>query len=203
MGDDQYVVTGDAKSSPGEPGVGGPPLLTFGHGTASEDEMVALLWAADVHLVVDVRTAPGSRRHPHVARAHLERWLPAAGVDYRWEPDLGGFLRPAPDSPDLVWRHPAFRGYAAHMRTSAFVAAVDRVLAADAVQRTTVMCSEALWWRCHRRMIADFVALVRNVPVLHLMHDGRLVPHSPTEGVRVAENGTLAYDAGQLPLDPA
>ena len=84
-------------------------LLTVGHGTASQDELTALLRDAGVRLLVDVRTAPGSRRHPHVARAELERWLPEAGIAYRWERDLGGFRKPAPDSPDVVWREPMFR----------------------------------------------------------------------------------------------
>jgi uncharacterized protein (DUF488 family) len=176
-------------------------LLTFGHGTAGEDEIAGLLRGAGVDLVVDVRTAPGSRRHPQVARAELERWLPEVWIDYRWERDLGGFRKAARDSPDHFLRHAAFRGYAAHMRTPAFVAAVDRVLADAADRRTAVMCSEAPWWRCHRRMLADYVVLTRGVPVRHLMHDGRLVPHDPTKGVRRTAAGLLVYDAGQLPLD--
>jgi uncharacterized protein (DUF488 family) len=175
-------------------------LVTFGHGTAEQDDMLGVLHGAEVALVVDVRTAPGSRRNPHVARAELERWLPEAGIDYRWERDLGGFRKAPPDSPDHVWRHPVFRGYAAHMRTPAFAAGVDRVLADAADRATAVMCSEALWWRCHRRMLADYAVLVRGVPVLHLMHDGRLAPHQPTEGVRLTGDRLLVYDAGQLPL---
>ena len=175
--------------------------MTFGHGTASADEIVALLRGAGVRLLVDVRTAPGSRRNPHVARAELERWLPAAGIDYRWERELGGFRRPPRDSPDVAWREPMFRGYAAHMRTAAFAAAVDRVLAAATGRTATVMCSEAVWWRCHRRLLADYLALVRNVPVRHLMHDGRLAEHQPTDGARITRAGLLVYDFGQLPLD--
>jgi uncharacterized protein (DUF488 family) len=149
-------------------------------------------------VVVDVRTAPGSRRHPHVGRAVLARWLPAAGVAYRWEPDLGGFRRPPPDSPDVVWREPMFRGYAAWMRGPAFRAALDRVIAGSTDQTIAVMCAEAVWWRCHRRLIADAAVLLRGTPVLHLTHDGRLSPHEPTEGVRVREDGLLVYDAGTL-----
>jgi uncharacterized protein (DUF488 family) len=174
-------------------------LLTVGHGTASQPELTELLHGAEVELVVDVRTAPGSRRHPHVARAQLERWLPAAGLAYRWERDLGGFRRPPPDSPDVAWREPMFRGYAAWMREAPFAAALDRVLEAAAERRTAVMCSEAVWWRCHRRLVADAVVLLHEVPVRHLMHDGRLLAHEPTEGVRVREDGLLVYDAGALP----
>ena len=172
-------------------------LLTVGHGTASQNELTALLHGAGVRLLLDVRTAPGSRRHPHVARAALAEWLPAAGIDYRWEQDLGGFRKPPPDSPDVVWREPMFRGYAAWTRQEPFRAALERVLAAG--DGTVVMCSEAVWWRCHRRLIADVAVLLHDVPVLHLMHDGRLAPHQPTAGARVTPAG-LVYDAGALPL---
>jgi uncharacterized protein (DUF488 family) len=172
-------------------------LLTVGHGTASQDELTELLRGAGVTLLVDVRTAPGSKRHPHVARAALEQWLPAAGIDYRWERDLGGFRKPAPDSPDVVWREPMFRGYAGWMRQEPFRAALVRVVAAR--EGTVVMCSEAVWWRCHRRLLADAAMLLHGVPVRHLMHDGRTTAHVPTEGVRVAPDG-LVYDDGALPL---
>jgi uncharacterized protein (DUF488 family) len=172
-------------------------LLTVGHGTASQDELTELLRGAGVRLLVDVRTAPGSKRHPHVARAALEQWLPAAGIAYRWERDLGGFRKPAPDSPDVVWREPMFRGYAGWMRQEPFRAALDRVVAAG--EGTVVMCSEAVWWRCHRRLLADAAVLLHDVPVRHLMHDGRIPAHVPTPGVRVTPDG-LVYDDGALPL---
>ena len=173
-------------------------LLTVGHGTASQEALGALLSGAGVELVVDIRTAPGSRRHPHVARAELEQWLPAAGVAYEWSRDLGGFRRPPPDSPDVVWREPMFRGYAAWMRQEPFRAALGRVLGQAAARRTAVMCSEAVWWRCHRRLLADAVVLLHRKPVQHLMHDGRLVPHAPSDGVRVRSDDRLVYDAGTL-----
>lgn len=174
-------------------------LLTFGHGTASQDDIVALLRSAGVRALVDVRTAPGSRRHPHVARAELERWLPEAGIDYRWEQRLGGFRKVPADSPDVAWRNDAFRGYAAYTRDPRFRAAIDALLEVAATTRTTVMCSESLWWRCHRRLIADFVSLGRGVAVRHLMHDGRSVPHRLSAGVRLREDGLLVYDV----VDPA
>ena len=175
-------------------------LITFGHGTASEEEIAGLLLAAGTEAVVDVRTAPGSRRNPHVARAELERWLPARGIGYRWEKELGGFRRPPPDSPDVTWREDMFRGYAAHMRQPGFLAAAGELLEQADAERTAVMCSESVWWRCHRRMIADFVSIARGRPVRHLMHDGRLMPHRPSPGVRLTGDGLLVYDAGQSPL---
>jgi uncharacterized protein (DUF488 family) len=173
-------------------------LLTFGHGTASQPQIVDLLCGAGVELVVDVRTAPGSRRNPHVSRPELERWLPEHGLEYRWDKRLGGFRRPPRDSPDLFWRQEMFRGYAAHMRTPEFATAIDDLLGFDGAQ--AVMCSEAVWWRCHRRLIADFLVLARALPVEHVMHDGRVVAHEPTPAARVRDDGLLVYDDGQEPL---
>ncbi|MGV9392034.1 DUF488 domain-containing protein [Streptomyces olivaceus] len=171
-----------------------PHLVTFGHGTAGRSELAALLRDAGVAAVVDVRTAPGSRRDPDLLRERLARWLPEEGLGYRWERRLGGFRKPAPDSPDVVWRNTSFRGYAAHTRTPEFVAAMDELLAQEARERSAVMCGEAVWWRCHRRLIADFAVLARGTPVDHLMHDGRLTPHSPTPGARLRPDGLLVYD---------
>ena len=175
-------------------------LLTFGHGTASAERMTELLRGADVAVLVDVRTAPGSRRHPHVARAELERWLPEAGISSRWDKRLGGFRKADPDSPDIAWREDMFRGYAAHMRTDSFQAAMDEVLAEAGTDRTAVMCAESLWWRCHRRLLADFAVAARGVPVRHLLHDGRIEEHRLSPGLRRRDDGLLVYDAGQASL---
>jgi uncharacterized protein (DUF488 family) len=175
-------------------------LLTFGHGTATAELMTDLLRDACVAVLIDVRTAPGSRRHPHVARAELERWLPEAGICYRWDKRLGGFRKAAPDSPDTAWREDMFRGYAAHMRTGEFQAAMDEALALAASDRTVVMCAESLWWRCHRRLLADFAVAARGVPVRHLLHDGRIEEHRLSPGLRRRDDGLLVYDAGQASL---
>jgi uncharacterized protein (DUF488 family) len=171
-------------------------LITVGHGTLPEDEFVALLAGAGVQSLVDVRTAPGSRRHPHFMRQAMEQWVPDAGISYRWEPRLGGLRKPSPDSPNVALRHPGFRAYADHMATPEFVAAVGDVLVEATARPTTVMCAESLWWRCHRRLIADFATLVQGADVCHLMHDGRLAEHRPTEGVRREGEG-LVYDVGE------
>lgn len=191
-------------------------LLTFGHGTATQPQIIELLTGAKVEELVDIRTAPGSRHNPHVGRAELTRWLPEAGIGYRWEPRLGGFRRlaadveqsrrlaadgqhsrqTADDSPDTVWRNASFRAFAGYTRDPEFSIAVDDLLDGAARRRTTVMCSETVWWRCHRRIVADFVVVARNVRVEHLMHDGRLTPHTPTEGVRLRDDGLLVYDSG-------
>jgi len=181
---------------PAEPGT---RLFTVGHGTLSSHELAALVEGAGIESLVDVRTAPGSRRHPQFARAEMERWVPAAGVAYRWERALGGFRRPSPDSPNTALRHAGFRGYADYMRTAEFTEALEGVLQEAARRPVTVMCAESLWWRCHRRLISDAAVLVADVDVVHLGHDGRLTPHRITEGARV-EGDHLVYDGGQPPL---
>jgi len=175
-------------------------LLTFGHGTATAEQMTELLHGAGVTALVDVRTAPGSRRHPHVARAELARWLPEAGISYRWDKRLGGFRKACPDSPDTSWREDMFRGYAAHMRTGEFQAAVEELLDQARTSPTAVMCAESLWWRCHRRLLADFVTAARDASVRHLLHDGRTEDHRLSPGLRRRDDGLLVYDAGQPPL---
>jgi uncharacterized protein (DUF488 family) len=169
-------------------------LITFGHGTAGRKELCRLLRDAGVAAVVDVRTAPGSRHNPDTNRARIQRWLPRAGISYRWETRLGGFRKPLPDSPDVVWRNASFRNYAGYTRDPQFLAAMDELLRKARDQRTAVMCAEAMWWRCHRRIIADYTQVARKVPVLHLMPDGRLHPHTPTPGARLREDGLIVYD---------
>lgn len=171
-------------------------LLTVGHGTLRSEQLLELLAGAGVASLVDVRSIPASRRNPQFGKEELERWLTAAGVEYRWEVRLGGFRRPGPGSPNVALRHPSFRGYADYMATPDFDAAMRRVLGLCGERRTVVMCSETLWWRCHRRLIADASVLVYGTPTLHLGHDGRLSDHRLTDGVR-RSGDLLVYDAGQ------
>ena len=113
---------------------------------------------------------------------------------------LGGRRPVRPDSPHVALRHPAFRGYADHMASPGFGQALDSLVEWAAARRTAVMCAESLWWRCHRRLLADAAVLLRSVDVRHLLHDGRLVPHSVTDGARVADSH-LVYDiGGERPL---
>jgi uncharacterized protein (DUF488 family) len=183
------------------PGAGAGTLLTVGHGALAQDALRGVLAAAGVSLVVDVRIAPGSRRHPQFRRETLEEWLPQAGIAYRWDRRLGGFRQPRPDSPHVGLEHPSFRGYADHMEGAEFRGALEDLLA-DAARHplTAVMCSETLWWRCHRRLIADAAVLLAGAPVLHVDGRGGTVPHLPTPEARVAGD-RLVYDAGaQLTL---
>ncbi len=188
------------ESPTGESGPG-PEVLTVGHSTATSDELAELLTGAGVQLVVDVRSAPGSRRNPQFSRSELESWMPAAGLGYRWEPDLGGFRRKTADSPNTALRHPSFRGYADYMATDQFHDALERLIAEDASHEVVaVMCAETLWWRCHRRLIADAATLLFDARVGHLGHDGRISEHRLTEGVRRDGPGRLVYDGGQAAL---
>lgn len=174
-------------------------FLTFGHGTATQEQLTALLSDAGVRRLVDVRRFPGSRRHPYVAGLELEKWLPQAGIEYRWEPRLGGRRRVPPHEAgaDPWWRVEAFRAYAAHTRTEEFGAGMVDLLTEVTGSRpdspVTIMCSESLWWRCHRRLIADVGVLLHGITVQHLMHDGTRTEHTPAAGARVAA-GKLFYD---------
>ncbi|MGH9079520.1 MAG: DUF488 family protein [Acidimicrobiales bacterium] len=175
-------------------------LLTVGHSTATRDELASLLEGGGVELVVDVRSVPGSRRHPQFSRAELELWMPAAGIAYRWEPDLGGFRRTTAGSPNVALRNPSFRGYADYMATECFRQALARLLAEAFRQEVAVMCAETLWWRCHRRLIADAATLLHGADVQHLSRDGRTSVHRLTDGVRLDGRGGVVYDAGQARL---
>ena len=170
-------------------------LLTVGHGMASAEEFAALIKNADIKTLADVRSVPKSRRHPQFWLDAMAIWLPQlAGCAYEWNEELGGFRRTRPDSPNIAWRHPAFRGYADYMETEQFHGALTSLLREAAKQPTAIMCSETLWWRCHRRLISDAAVLLHKVKVFHLFHDGKLVPHLPTKGVRVLSAQQLRYD---------
>jgi uncharacterized protein (DUF488 family) len=130
----------------------------------------------------------------------MERWLPDAGIEYRWDRALGGFRKPSPHSPNVALRHASFRGYADYMARPEFGAGIDRLLTQSGQRpegSTAIMCSESVWWRCHRRLIADHLVLVEGANVRHLLHDGRLSPHHPTEEARLDLDGNLVYDVGQ------
>jgi uncharacterized protein (DUF488 family) len=176
-----------------------PTLLTVGHGTASQADLARLLRDAGVTRLVDVRRYPGSRAHPHVRREALAQWLPAEGIDYRWEERLGGRRRPPAESADPWWQVAAFRAYAHHMRSAEFLAAMNELLTQPVLTTTSVMCSETLWWRCHRRLIADFATLARGTQVHHLHHTGRITDHPVAAGARLSGDGVLFYDLTVAP----
>ncbi|WP_346622339.1 DUF488 domain-containing protein [Blastococcus montanus] len=177
------------------------PLLTVGHGPEDRHRLGDRLTSAGVGLVVDVRRFPGSRTNPDARREELAGWLPAAGVGYRWEERLGGRRRLPPGDPvaDDWWTVAQFAAYAAHTRTPEFAAALDQVLADAAATTVAVMCSESVWWRCHRRLVADVAVLARDVPVHHLMPDGRLTPHPPADGAVLGSDGQVHWPGAVTP----
>jgi len=172
-----------------------PTIWTVGHSTRSLDELLAVLAAHEIELVADVRRFPGSRRLPQYAAPAFEASLAARGVVYRWLPALGGRRRPDPASSSDGWRHPAFRAYADYVATEPFAAGLFELLMAAQGLRTAVLCAEVLWWRCHRRIIADVLASL-GVPVVHI-RDARVAePHRLAPPARIV-GGRLTYG-----LDP-
>ena len=179
-------------------------LFTVGHGTRSTAELADVVRSAGVGRVVDVRRHPGSRRQPHLSRDGLGHDLPPLGVGYEWwGEELGGRRRRASPSRHPAWRNQAFGAFADHMDTEGFRRAFDLLLAGLAsAPPTAVMCAETLWWRCHRRLIAD-AAVLAGTAVVHILDEGKTAAHPLHPAVRVDEDGRPVYDVGaQLPLGP-
>lgn len=169
-------------------------LFTFGHGTLTEEEISHLIRQAGLERVVDVRTIPKSRKHPWVWSDRMAVWVPGeAGAEYVWERDLGGFRTPQPTSHHTALRNASFRGYADYMETERFLSALTRLVDSLPSHKTAIMCSETLWWRCHRRLISDAAVLLHGVDVRHIMANGRTQVHALTQGVR-RDGDTLRYD---------
>ena len=173
-------------------------LLTVGHSNHPPEALLALLDGAGVERVADVRRYPGSRRLPHVRADALTALLVGAGIDRVHLEALGGRRRPVSGSVNDGWEHESFRGYADWMAGAEFAAALARLEALAAGARTAVLCAEALWWRCHRRLVADAL-VARGHAVEHLAPDGRLTPHALTPFAVVSPAGGLTYPR-QAPL---
>ncbi len=165
---------------------------TIGHSTRPFNAFLALLRANDITRLADIRTIPQSRRHPHFSRLALEAHLEDEGIQYRHFPDLGGLRKPRPDSPNSAWKHQAFRGYADHMLTSAFFNAVDELLDFGEARRATVMCAEAVWWRCHRMLLSDAL-VARGVDVQHILSCSNTQPHRLTPFVSIDAGRQVSY----------
>jgi uncharacterized protein (DUF488 family) len=181
-------------------------VFSAGHGTRTTEQLAELLRDGGVELLVDVRRLPGSRRHPHFAREALASSLPSLGIRYEWRgEELGGRRSRRRDGPSRhpAWRNDAFAGYADYMDTPAFREALARLEdAATAGTSLAVMCAETLWWRCHRRLIADALVL-RGFEVIHLIQPGKSARHPLHESARAGDDGYPVYDigvTGELPL---
>lgn len=171
-------------------------IWTIGHSTRTLDELIAMLKSFRIALVADVRSYPGSRRYPHFNKEALEISLAKNNIQYFHIKDLGGRRKANPDSKNTTWRSEAFRGYADYMETSAFKKGIEQLQLLAEKQRTTYMCSEAVWWRCHRSLISDYLKSI-GWTVMHIMDIGKADEHPYTSAARVV-NGVLTYrkDAG-------
>ncbi|HXQ29612.1 MAG TPA: DUF488 domain-containing protein [Gemmatimonadales bacterium] len=169
-------------------------IHTIGHSTLTLDEFTSLLRAHGVTALVDVRRYPASRRQPWFEGAAFAAALAGLGIDYRHEVDLGGRRRARPESPNRAWTNAAFRGFADHMQTPEFAAALERLVAVAQTASTAILCAEAVPWRCHRSLIADALT-VRGIAVDHILGAGPPRPHRLSPHARIDDAGKLTYPA--------
>lgn len=178
-------------------------IWTIGHSTRSREEFLAALEANGIKLIADVRLLPGSKRYPHFNADALADSLGRNGIRYQHFRELGGRRKPRPETKNTAWRNDAFRGYADHMETPEFAEAVARLLEADAAAGpSAIMCAEAVWWRCHRALISDYLK-VGGIDVLHILDEKTTQAHPFTSAATVVD-GRLSYasnPAAELDLD--
>jgi len=167
-------------------------LLSIGHGTQDASAFNAHLRAADVVSAVDIRRFPESRQNPQFGQAALSDTLRQAGIEYRPMPELGGRRTARPDSPNTSLRNASFRGYADFMQTPEFAGALLELLMLAGDRQTVMFCAETLWWRCHRRLVADAVVLLHGGAVTHIVGAMRAA-HVVTPGAR-RDGSRLVYD---------
>lgn len=175
-----------------------PTVWTLGHSTRGWREFLDVLRAHDIRAIADVRRFPGSRRYPWFASDNLTQQLPDAGMAYTWLPALGGRRKAQPGSPNGGWRNAAFQGYADHMTSTEFEQGLDVVLELAARHRTALMCAELLWWRCHRRLIADLLRH-RGHEVLHIQDEKPAQAH-PDNPAAQPRGRDLIYPPAQAAL---
>jgi uncharacterized protein (DUF488 family) len=167
-------------------------IWTIGHSTRTIDGFISLLEENEIKLLADVRTWPGSRRYPQFNKEALAESLNAHGIRYEHFPELGGRRKPNPASHNTAWRNASFRGYADYMETEQFQKGIDRLL--DISRKagpTAIMCAEAVWWRCHRSLIADYLK-AHGAEVMHILGVNKVEAHPYTSAARIA-NGELSY----------
>jgi uncharacterized protein (DUF488 family) len=167
-------------------------IWTIGHSTRTIDEFISLLKGNEIELLVDVRAWPSSKRYPQFNKETLAESLTVHGIRYEHFPELGGKRKSNPDSRNTVWRNASFRGYADYMETEQFQKGIERLLEVAAkAGPTAIMCAEAVWWRCHRSLIADYLK-ARGVEVQHILAATKVEPHPYTPAARIVD-GTLSY----------
>jgi uncharacterized protein (DUF488 family) len=166
-------------------------VWTVGHSTRSGEEFVQILLAHGVEVLVDVRTFPSSRRYPQFNKAELAESLNKNQIEYSHEPRLGGRRKPRSDSHNSAWRNEQFRGYADHMETEQFKNGVRELLELASSKRVAVMCAEAVWWRCHRSLIADYLK-AEGHEVIHILDEKKTEEHPFTSAAMLVD-GKLSY----------
>lgn len=166
-------------------------IWTIGHSTRDFKEFVELLKKNSIEVLVDVRSLPGSRKFPHFDKEQLEEHLPGQGMEYIHSAGLGGRRKGKKDSHNTVWRNPSFRAYADYMETGDFAQAVNQLKSFAADRKVCMMCSEAVWWRCHRSMIADILKS-HDWQVMHILSPTKVELH-PYTSAAVIKDGTLRY----------
>ena len=167
-------------------------IWTIGHSRRTIDEFISLLQANQIRLLVDVRSLPGSKRYPQFNKEALADSLGKTGIRYEHFPELGGRRKAKPESKNTAWRNASFRGYADYMETEEFRKGVERLLdLAGGAGPTAIMCAEAVWWRCHRSLISDYLK-ARRIEVMHILDANKTQLHPYTSAVRVV-NGKLSY----------
>ncbi len=176
-------------------------IFTVGHSTHPIEEFLTLLGKHRIAALADVRSFPGSRRWPQFNQAELKRAAERAGIEYLWLKPLGGRRHGVrPDSPHAAWTHPAFRSYADYAGGAGFAAGLADLMAAALAARTAYLCSEGLWWRCHRRIISDYLA-ARGWTVMHIIPDGQLAGHVLAPFARI-DAGRIIYDGAPAKTSP-
>ena len=166
-------------------------VWTIGHSTRSAEEFIQILAAQRIEALVDVRSFPGSRRYPHFNKPELAEILSNAGIEYSHSPELGGRRKPNPDSRNTAWKNASFRAYADHMESNEFEKGIEGLLKLSQTKRTAVMCAEAVWWRCHRSLISDYLK-ANEVEVIHIVDEKTTQPHPYTSAARIVD-GKLTY----------
>ena len=167
-------------------------IWTIGHSTRSADEFQEILRSYRIEALVDVRSFPGSRRYPHFNKPELANSLQQIGVEYSHSPKLGGRRRPSTHSKNTAWKNASFRAYADHMETDEFKKGIEDLLELLKRKRTAIMCAEALWWRCHRSLISDYLKAC-GLEVVHILDAKHTEEHPYTSVARIVD-GLLSYE---------
>lgn len=169
-------------------------LFTIGHSSRNFDDFLLLLREFEISTLVDIRRFPGSRKFPYFNRQSLEATLPASGIEYLWLEDLGG-RRTGPEIAESLnpgLKNSSFRHYADYMQTEQFYSAVERLLSVAAAKPTVVMCAEKLFWKCHRRLLSDYL-VAHGIGVEHIMGSGRPQPHKLSDGAIITKDLQVIY----------